>query len=268
MITKIIIFTDLDGTLLHPKTYSFEDAVPALELLKERGIPLVLCSSKTKSEIEVYRQRLNNGHPFITENGGGIFIPEDYFPFPVEGERTEGYRVVAIGTAYQKIRTVFSELRERLRVSVTGFGDLSAADIAALSGLPMNEAMLAKARDFDEPFIFENGETRREAFLKAVKDRGLHWTQGRFFHVLGDNDKGKAVRILTRLYEKAYGKITTIGLGDSFNDLPLLQAVDSPVLVRKEDGSYDSRVEVNGLVKSQGTGPTGWNEVVLKLLQS
>ena len=50
---RIVIFTDLDGTLLHPKSYSFDAALPALNLIKEKKIPLVLCSSKTKAEIEV-----------------------------------------------------------------------------------------------------------------------------------------------------------------------------------------------------------------------
>lgn len=76
---NLIIFTDLDGTLLHPMTYSFEEAMPALKLCRERGIPLILCSSKTRAEIEVYRQRLKNEHPFIPENGGGIFIPKRIF---------------------------------------------------------------------------------------------------------------------------------------------------------------------------------------------
>ena len=51
---KIIVFTDLDGTLLHPRTYSFEAAMPALKLIKEKDVPLILCSSKTRAEIEVY----------------------------------------------------------------------------------------------------------------------------------------------------------------------------------------------------------------------
>lgn len=76
---RIIIFTDLDGTLLHPNIYSFAKARPALNLIKEEGIPLVLCSSKTRAEMEVYRERLGNNHPFVSENGGGIFIPKDCF---------------------------------------------------------------------------------------------------------------------------------------------------------------------------------------------
>ena len=121
--------------------------------------------------------------------------------------------------------------------------------------------MNKKAQIFGEPFIFE-GETD-DRLLKAIEERGLHWTQGRFFHIMGENDKGKAVAILKGLYEKEYGKIMTIGLGDGFNDLPMLREVDYPVLIPKEDRSYDSRVHLPNLTKAKGIGPAGWNEEVL-----
>ena len=78
---KLVIFTDLDGTLLDRNTYSFEPAQSTLHLIKQKNIPLVLSSSKTRAEIEFYRRRLENDHPFISENGGAVFIPRDYFSF-------------------------------------------------------------------------------------------------------------------------------------------------------------------------------------------
>ena len=64
------MFTDLDGTLLHPHTYSSDPARPALDTLKRLGIPVVFCTSKTRPEVELWRQRLGVTDPFIVENGG------------------------------------------------------------------------------------------------------------------------------------------------------------------------------------------------------
>lgn len=264
---KLIIFTDLDGTLLHPTTYSFEDAIPALELIKEKNIPLVLCSSKTKKEIEVYRERLENKHPFISENGGGIFMPEGYFHFPVEGKIEDGYKVITIGRPYEEIRKVLSVLREGLNIKVKGFGDMSAEEIAVLAGLPLYEAEFTKARDFDEPFIFAEGEPRITEFLNAIEGAALKWTQGRFYHILGDNDKGKAVSMLKESYKKEYREIATVGLGDSLNDLPFLKEVDYPVIIQREDGSYEKRINLPNLIKSNGVGPKGWNKVITDILK-
>ena len=81
---NLIVFTDLDGSLLDGTTYSYEAATPALTALREQGIPLVLVSSKTRAEMEPLRQRLVHHDPFIVENGGAVFIPHGLFDFPFE----------------------------------------------------------------------------------------------------------------------------------------------------------------------------------------
>ena len=143
---------------------------------------------------------------------------------------------------------------------------MTVKEVANFAGLSIIEADLAKKRDFDEPFIFEEGELRVGEFLYAIEESGLNWTQGRFFHILGDNNKGKAVKILKYLYEKAYGKIKTIGLGDGLNDLPLLQEVDYPVLVQKEDGNYETRIDMPNIIKTDDVGPEGWANAVMGLI--
>ena len=47
--SKLIVYTDLDGSLLDGTSYSYEAATPALTALREQGIPLVLVSSKTRA---------------------------------------------------------------------------------------------------------------------------------------------------------------------------------------------------------------------------
>jgi glycerate 2-kinase len=259
-----IIVTDLDGTLLDEVTYSHAQALPALRRVAESGIPLILCSSKTRAEIEARRAELDNAHPFISENGGGIFIPRGYFPFPIEAEETDGYQLIRLGMPYAEIRERFIQLREKLRAKVRGFADMSAAEVAALTGLHEHDAILAKQRDFDEPFIFEDEPD--ENFLRAIEASGLRWTQGRIFHIMGNHDKGRAVNLLMSLYRQQYGSVTSMGLGDSLNDLPMLAAVDRPVLVRHQDGGYDARIAVPGLLKTRLPGPAGWNEAVQLLL--
>ncbi|MGA8864379.1 MAG: HAD-IIB family hydrolase [Gallionella sp.] len=261
---QTIIFTDLDGTLLNQANYSFASALPALQRVAASRTPLILCSSKTRRELEDYRLLLNNPHPFVAENGGGIFIPPGYFPFPVEAEQADGYRVIRLGMPYAEVRNIFVRLREQLRAKVRGFADMTVADVAALTGLPEDKAILARRRDFDEPFIFDGAPD--EAFLKAIETAGLRWTRGRIFHIMGSHDKGRAVNMLISLYRKQYGGVKTIALGDSLNDLPMLTEVCQPVLVKHADGSFDSRIDIPGLLKTRLPGPAGWNETVLDLL--
>jgi mannosyl-3-phosphoglycerate phosphatase family protein len=267
---RFVFFTDLDGTLLDYHTYSFDDARPALGLLKAGRIPLVICSSKTKAEIEYYRQEMDNRHPFISENGGGIFIPKGYFHFPISSEEysvsEEGdYIVVMLGALYSQLREAIVSLRKE-GFDVRGFGDMTPEEIAAVTGLGVPEAKMAKMRDFDEPFLFGGSNEEEEQLLKAIRERGLSYTRGRFFHLLGNSDKGQAVSILAALYSNEFHGITTVALGDNPNDLPMLKRVDIPVIVQKHDGSYDPVIDLPGFLRAGGIGPRGWNDSVKKIL--
>lgn len=264
-----VIFTDLDGTLLDHYTYSFEKALPALRLLKEKNIPLVICSSKTKKEIEYYRKKLDNKHPFVSENGGGIFIPKGYFEsgiivgsdFRVE---ENDYLTVRLGARYSDLRKAIMDLQQD-GFNIKGFGDMTDKELADIANMSIDEAAMAKERDFDEPFLFEDTVAEKEKLFKSIKARGFKYTQGRFFHILGDSDKGKAVSILIDMYKRKFGDIITIAIGDSPNDIPMLEKVDYPIIVRKPDGSYDRKIVLPNLIKADGIGPAGWNEAVGKL---
>jgi mannosyl-3-phosphoglycerate phosphatase family protein len=272
MVSQPIIFTDLDGTLLDHETYSFSAAMPALELLREECIPLVFCSSKTRAEIEIWRKRLENRHPFICENGGGIFIPISYFAEDdiravwQKIKKVDGYHVLVLGTPYPLLRETLKDLRLN-GFDVKGFGDMSTKEVAETTGLRREEAELAKEREFDEPFIFQGDQREIETLLDSIREEGLRCSQGRFYHLMGENDKGKAVEMLKGLYQRKLGDITTIALVDSPVDFPMLEKVDYPILVRNYKGEHDRRISLPNLIKAEGIGPEGWNRAVLSLIR-
>ena len=265
--TSVLIFTDLDGTLLDHHTYSFRPALPALKALKEKNIPLIICTSKTRAEIEKWRLELDNDHPFISENGGAVFIPKGYFSheFCFEREKDD-YLVIELGTPYSQLREILDRIRRALQLEIKGFGDLSFEEVARLCGFSPEEAKLAKKREYDEPFLLDE----ENAIQKVREKAGLSNLQvtrgGRFFHLMGENDKGEALRLLSEIYREKTEHIETIALGDSLNDLPMLRAADYPVLVQKPDGSYDPEIKLPNLRLAPGIGPSGWCEAVLKLL--
>ncbi len=103
---QIAVFTDLDGTLLDQTTYSFDEALPALHLLRTKKIPLIFCSSKTSGEIKRLQKQLCLCQPFISENGGAIFIPHGYFNKGfVCGQETADFAVMEIGVAISRLAT-------------------------------------------------------------------------------------------------------------------------------------------------------------------
>lgn len=272
MNAKLLIFTDLDGTLLDHHTYSADEALSSLRLLRKKDIPLILCSSKTRAEIELYRKKLKNTHPFISENGGAIFVPRKYFRKKLEGFTDRlGYWVKELGASYLLIRKELIEVTSKFGQPVYGFADMTPKEISSLCGINYREAELAKWREYDEPFNFLKSVDQDT--LKKIKaefaEKGLNLvTGGKLFHLTGQNDKGQAVKILTDLYRQVFKtKCKTVGLGDSMIDLPMLKVCDLPILVKKPDGSYDKDVvaEIKPNL-ADGIGPEGWNKAILEVI--
>jgi len=145
---------------------------------------------------------------------------------------------------------------------------MTVEEIAAHSGLPLEEAKLAAKREYSEPFIFSDTPDRLERLADLLKERGLRITRGgRFYHLMGQNDKGRAVRILSQIYSETYidRAIWTVGLGDSDNDIPMLRHVDVPIVIRKKTGEWH-RIQELDPVYSAKAGPEGWAEEILALL--
>jgi len=267
-----VIFTDLDGTLLDHAAYSFAPARDALHVVKEQGIPIILCSSKTRAEIEYWRTRLDNSHPFISENGGAIFIPDSYFTaeqldsWATTTKRKGAYRVIPLGTPYPLLRKAFTDLQKD-GFSIRGFGDMSISEVARVTGLDREQARLATQREYDETFLFTGSKEELNRLHSSISAMGLRYTQGRFHHLLGDSDKGKAVKILEEIMRNKYGVAVTIALGDSPNDIPMLATVDYPVLVQNYQGIHDPCIDMVGLIRADGVGPAGWSKAVITILR-
>ncbi len=208
-----VIFSDLDGTLLD-EAYSFDAARPALEAVRARGIALVFVTSKTAAETLRLQRLMSVDGPFVVEDGGGVYLRPD--------ER------IALGAPYEEVR-----LAAR-RLGVRGFGDMSVEEVARETGLPIEVAALAKRREFDEPFL-----AAPAGIEEAARALGLRVTRGgRWWHLHGDTDKGRAVRLL----KERLGPARTIGLGDSPLDEPMLAETDVRVRVKRGPAEWNDRV--------------------------
>ena len=264
----LLVITDLDGSLLDQATYSYEASYPAIRELLSREIPLILCSSKTYNEVVRLWRELNLRDPFIVENGGAIFFSERYFPLAVKGTgRKDEFEVIELGTNVSILRAVLMETAREYRVQVKFFGAMSLDAVSVLTGLPRDDAARAMQRAYDEPFLVGEGDC--EGLFTALRAKGFVISQGdRFFHLTGNHNKGKAVKILVNLYRRNGSEILAVGLGNSANDLSFLSEVDRPVLIRNQDGSWDTEVlgRIPGIECTQGVGPQGWTEAVEKIL--
>ena len=266
-----ILFTDLDATLLDEQTYAFGAARPALDALEAEGIPIVFCTSKTFAEAVQLQEAMGISDPLIVENGGAIYFrPGQLDPTGQDVVSVGDWRRVSLGVPYRALVAQLVAIEEHTRIEIRRFSKMDPPEIAKECGLSLEGAERAKAREFDEPFRILSGHPENlEQVVRLAEGVGLTVSRGgRYHHLSGRSDKGKAVHLVCEFLRKSHGPLQSVGIGDSPNDLSMLQAVDFPVVVMRPGGGHDLQLQegLPGALLAPGVGPVGWNRAVLKLL--
>lgn len=263
-----VVYTDLDGTLLDHHDYSFAAAEPALNLLREHGIPVILTSSKTFVELAALARRLDFEYPVIGENGAFIAWPDDC-AMAVRADSTEnGYRFRRFGKKYGDILSVLHQLRLHPDFRFSGFSDWCVEELMEHTGLDRAAAERAQQRQASEPILWEGREEALPAFRQALESQGLQLIRGgRFFHVMGPSSKGKALGWLQNILaaQSCGDELGAIALGDGPNDLDMLEAADIAVVVANPD-SPKIAPKTDRLIYTEKPGPSGWNEAITHLV--
>ena len=265
----LLVFTDLDGSLLDHDDYGFAAAQPALAQLQALRIPLIPVTSKTLAEMQVLGRQLGIRHPLIVENGCVICLPDGYFPLPETTACVAGYRLLRRAPDYTALLAELQQLRRDHGFRFRGFHDMDADEVAGNTGLSHAAAELARRRLCSEPLAWEDTDAALANFRQALAKRQLRLVKGgRFWHVLSLADKGSALQQLASLY-RAHGlpAFTSLALGDSPNDCSMLQAADIAVLIRRKDGSVAHCDAGGRVIQTTDPGPAGWNAAVLQVLQ-
>jgi mannosyl-3-phosphoglycerate phosphatase len=265
---NFIVITDLDGTLLDQRTYSYEMSLPGLRRLQPKRIPVVLCSTKTSAEMLPLWRELELDAPFICESGGAIYFPDHYPRISSPAVKYENdFQVLELGAEIAGLRQALAESARDCGVGLRSFGEMKIEEIAELTGLSFGQALLASKRRYDEPFVVRSGDV--EKLIAALSARRLTVTRGdRLYHLTGGHTKSDAVDRLLQLHRERFGDTVAIGLGNSANDWPMLSRVERPVLVKNPDGTWDSTViaRIPNIRRTKGIGPQGWREAIDELL--
>ncbi|MCB9359206.1 HAD-IIB family hydrolase [Candidatus Woesearchaeota archaeon] len=277
---KTIIITDMDGCFLDHHNYSFSKSLPAYRKAKKQDIPVCFCTSKTFQEIRYYQKNLDIHDPFIAENGAAIYIPKDYFSFnltklkfpkklkPSSIIPYKGYTAVELNVRHKETLAALKRIQKKLNFHAKIFSEHTPKEIHKLINLPIVQAKLSLKKNHSDGFLIPNMDNKKiAAFKKATKELGFTPNiGGRAVGITKGSDKGKATELLLHLFRKEYGRIHSIGLGDSYNDLPMLRKVKSGFLVQRPDKKcIKAPKHVKHINK---IGPEGWNYAIMQFLKN
>ncbi len=219
------VVTDIDGTLMD-HNYNLDPALPTIKWLKELSIPVIPCTSKTASEVRDLRNKIGLKDPFIVENGGAV-----YGNMSSSNEEFE----LILGETYKELRSKLNLISLELGYSLKPLNDLSKLEITELTGLKGKAIELALDRQWSVPFLNPPDSDRTRLGEIALSFGTTIYQGNRMSHLLArGSHKGKAVVSLKKFLNQPDAKI--IALGDSQNDLPLLEMADMPIVVPGKDG--------------------------------
>lgn len=281
----IIIYTDLDGTLLDYDGYQWSAAGGGLHHVRRERVPLVFNSSKTLEEQKGYQHEMDLDGPLIVESGSAVIFRDGYFSaeaVQAVGERPGELRkrrmgdriAFLLGRPVDEVRAALREARRETGLTVQGFGDMSLAEIRERTGLPEAMARRARAREYSETIWMDGDGEAWERLRNALKSRGVAVQgSGPSVTLVGaGTNKGRAAEVVTELFRRDRSNdFTTAAIGDDLDDLPMFDVVDRAFLVERKDGGWaeidPSRASRMNLKRVEGPGPHGWERAVRELLE-
>ncbi len=256
---KILIFTDLDGSLLHRDTFKFDEIKDYLKQLISKGIFIIPNTSKTEKEILEFNNELGSSLPYISENGSainGLDLLNSNLP-----------KELILSREKDSLIKIFRELVPvNLQNKCKWLSEMDKKKQSLIFGLEDDKLKMALDRKYTIPFLFEGNKSERNELSKIVKNKGLALQEGgRVINLTDKVNKAKALQVFVRFFKKNNKNVKTIAVGDNYNDLDMLKTSEFPCLVFNDKFTLDE-IPIKNLITTNKPSPEGWADVIKKAL--
>ena len=254
-IYKILIFTDLDGSLLHRDTFEFDLIKDYLKKLLSKGIFIIPNTSKTEKEILEFNNELGSSLPHIAENGAvikGLDLLNSNLP-----------KELILSKEKDNLAKIFDKsVPDNLQNKCKWLSEMNKKKQSLIFGLEDEKLKMALDRKYTIPFIFEGNKNEKNKLFKIVKNKGLALQEGgRVINLTDKVNKAKALQVFVRFFKKNNKEVKTIAVGDNYNDLDMLKTSDFPCLVFNDKFTLDE-IPIKNLIITNKPSPVGWADVI------
>ena len=162
----VVIFTDLDGSLLHRDTFKFDTIKDYIKSLVSKGVIIIPNSSKTEKEIEKFNEELGVNLPFISENGSsihGLNLITSNFPDKIvlSREKEELFKIFE------------NKVPEKLKEKCFQISKMSKKEQENILGQKDAKLKDALNRKYTLPFLFKGDKNEKNKLLKVLNSNSL-----------------------------------------------------------------------------------------------
>ena len=252
---KVLIFTDLDGSLLHRDTFKFDEIKDYLMELISKGIYIIPNTSKTEKEILDFNSELGLSLPYISENGASIN--------GLDLLNSELPKELILSREKDDILNIFKNIVPlNLQNKCNLLSEMNKINQSLIFSLEDKKLEMALDRKYTIPLIFKGSKNEKIELSKIIKNEGLYFQEGgRVINLTDRTNKAKALQVFVRFYKKYQKNVKTIAVGDNFNDLNMLKTSDFPCLVFNDQFTLDE-IPIKNLIISNKPSPEGWADVI------
>ncbi len=266
---RYLIFTDLDGTLLDHDNYSYGNNKKMISTIINNKNEIIFNTSKTFSECKKLLKELKlSNMPFSTENGAVLYFPKIRFNKIKNSSSFERYWKLRIAKLSSKSWHQFLKQKQK-KYNFLIAQDLSPKILKKYTNLNNTNMMLD--REASQIILWEDNFTKFKLFkndLKSEKE-GVLIKGSRFIQISSICNKRIAKKLISHAYDIQFRdkySINTIALGDSKNDIDMLNSCKYSCLIKNSNGTHVKlRSNKKNIFKSSKLAPDGWCEVLYKL---
>ena len=262
---EVIIFTDLDGSLLNHDNFEFDSIKPFIVKCIENNIQIIPNTSKTKCEVEYFCNQLGINLPFIVENGSAIYNSDLLFSNCEMKNKT-----LILSRTSEEILEVFqNKIPLSFRRKCLFLSDMDTGQQTKVLGLKEENISFALNRLFSIPFVFDGSLEIKNEFKMLFNELDIKIHEGgRILNICDNCSKGDAMKIiLEKLTNNTKKKYHSIVVGDSSNDISMLKLSNQPCVVPLPNKDHMKNLKIKNIIIAKDFAPQGWREVVLKSLQ-
>ncbi len=258
--SNILIFTDLDGSLLNHNNFDFKEIKDFILSCIGKGIKIVPNTSKTHKEINIFLDKLGQKLPFVCENGAAIHNVDLLHP-----EINSKDSSLIFSRSLSEILEVFkNNIPIEFQKKCIFVKDMSPKDQMEVLGLNDKYLPYALNREYSMPLIFEGSKDNINEFTTLLKTNGMKLHEGgRVLNICDNCSKGKAMKTLIKMLNDNFDlKTHTIVVGDSPNDISMLNSCDQPCVIPLPGKRNLIELKDHKIIRATKSAPEGWEEVV------
>ena len=206
--------------------------------------------------------------PFSTENGALLYFPKNRFKKIKNSSDFGIYWKIRIAKLSSKNWHQFL-LKKQKKFKLLMAQDLPSKILKKYTNLDNTSKMLN--REASQIILWKDSLVNLKKFKNVLKSekKGVLIQGSRFMQVSSVCNKRIAKKLISHAYDyQFYGTYSknTIALGDSKNDIDMLNSANYPCLIKNRSGYFlKLRLNKKNIIKSSKFAPDGWSQVLYKL---